>query len=50
MLEKRYSVNALIGPMEDNDIVLSLGQARLGPKTTARLAAVILFISHLSIT
>ena len=28
---------------------LSFGQARLGPKTTARLAAVILFISHLNI-
>ena len=28
---------------------LSFGQARLGPNTTARLAAVILFISHLNI-
>ena len=28
---------------------MSFGQARLGPKTTARLAAVILFISHLNI-
>ena len=28
-------------------MVLSLLQARLGPKTTARLAAVILFMSHL---
>ena len=28
-------------------MVLSLLQARFGPKTTARLAAVILFMSHL---
>ena len=30
-------------------MVLSLLQARLGPKTTARFAAVILFMSHLKI-
>ena len=50
MLEKRYSAKALIGPMDVSDIVLSFGQARLGPNTTARLAAVILFMSHLSTT
>lgn len=50
MLEKRYSVKALIGPIDVRDIDLSFGQARLGPNTTARLAAVILFISHLSTT
>ena len=85
MLEKRYSVNALIGPMlvklwnvhfyliirnisyahywiwnwrkktriktiiRKPTMVLSLLQARLGPKTTARLAAVILFMSHLQL-
>ena len=50
MLEKRYSVKALIGPIDVRVIVLSFGQARLGPNTTARFAGVILFISHLSTT
>ena len=48
--DKRYSVNVLIGPIDVSDMDRSLDQIRLGPNTTARLAAVILFISHLSIT
>ena len=50
MLEKRNSVKVLIGPMDDKDDILSLDQTRLGPNTTARFAAVILFISALSTT
>ena len=34
--------------LDKNAITLSFGHARLGPKTTARFAAVILFMSHLN--
>ena len=36
--------------MQFSDITLSLGQTRLGPNTTARFAAVILFRSLRSVT
>lgn len=40
----------IVLPICDKDMDLSLDQQRLGPNTTARFAAVILFISQRSTT